>query len=154
MQQYATICMQPYAQPYAAICSHIQPYAAICSHMQPYAAICNHMQPYAVIMQPYATIYSHRRHLGQLWWYSGGMPEEPFGRRVAIWSPRAAWKENVLKPLCFSDESRTGDHFVCTGAHRPSRSPQPAHKSWRATGAGVVPKCSWISFPSRQNPSV
>ena len=79
------------------------------------------------------------------------------GELGGIWAkggPEEDLKEIVPKHMCFSVESGASDRFACTRATWPSPSPQPVHKSWRATGTGELPKHSWISLPSRQNPSV
>ena len=94
---------------------------------------------------------SWRRHLG------GGIMEEGFGRNLGgFWEafrspgrhpeapqeaprrhpgqprrPEASWRQSVSKHMCFSDKSGATDLLACTGATRPSRSPQQGSKSWR-----------------------
>ena len=93
----------------------------------------------------YTTVYVppsiyHRLHTtvyipGSTQRHPGGQPGVTQGspRR-----PDASERQMCSKPSCFSVESGATDHFACTGATWPSRSPQPTHKSCPAILGGIL----------------
>ena len=66
--------------------------------------------------------------LGALWRDSGGLGGH--------WATLGHLRQNVLKHDCFSAVNEKSNHFSWEWRRWPSRSPQPAHKSWGALSAG------------------